>query len=190
MVKIEKTETEIKVKAPFNPTFIKKAKGLKGKWDGEYWVLPIKTEELVRNLLNEIYGTDGENHCKFVTVDLDLDTYEGNDDHTVKVGELVLVERLRRDSDVVLSKETMIIKGGFPSRGGSTKTPRLEAFKETILRVEIPETIFEKIKEMEGVKLVVAEKTKKEIKNEIEKIEVEIKKLEQLKEELLKKLKK
>lgn len=36
MVKILKENGIIKVKSPYNETFVKKARGIKGKWDGEY----------------------------------------------------------------------------------------------------------------------------------------------------------
>lgn len=49
----------------------------------------------------------------------------------------------------------MLINGGFATLGGSAKSPRIAADKNTIVRVKgVPETIYSKIKDHEGVKLV------------------------------------
>lgn len=45
--------------------------------------------------------------------------------------------------------------GGFATSGGSAKNPRISADEGTIVRVKgVPETIYSKIKDHEGVKLV------------------------------------
>ena len=170
MVKILKENGIIKVKSPYNETFVKKARGIKGKWDGEYWCFDNKNEDVLKEFLIEIYGTDGETFYKTVRVELDLDKYEGATSTTVKIGELVIAERLGRDKDVLLSKDTVIVSGGFPSSGGSVKTPRLDT--------------------LDGVKLLDDKDDVEKIKKEIEKIELEIKKLENYKKELLEKLEK
>ena len=85
-----------------------------------------------------------------------------------------------------LKKEgVIVISGGFPSRGGSTKNPRLSAYKDTVIRVEIPENLYTKIEECQGVRIV-QEDT--DLEADLIKIEEEIQKLESKKMEILKKL--
>lgn len=184
MVKILKENGIIKVKSPYNETFVKKARGIKGKWDGEYWCFDDKNEDLLKEILIEIYGTDGETFYKTVRVELELDKYEGATSTTVKIGELVIAERLGRDKEVLLSKDTIIVSGG------SVKTPRLDTLENTVLRTEIIEPLFEKIKDKDGVKLLDDKDDVEKIKKEIEKVELEIKRLEDYKKELLGKLEK
>lgn len=185
MVKLEKREGKIYTTTTYNATFIKKAKNLQGKWDGEHWVFDEKVENLVREVLINIYGTDGETYTKKVTVELELDKYLTNDSQDLKIGDLVIVTRRRKDNDVSLKEGTIVISGGFPSRGGSTKYPRLSAYENTIIRVEIPENLYTKIEECQGVRIV---QDDTDLEAELIKIEEEIQKLESKKMEILKKL--
>lgn len=84
-----------------------------------------------------------------------------------------------------LKEGVIVISGGFPSRGGSTKNPRLSAYKDTVIRVEIPENLYTKIEECQGVRIV-QEDT--DLEADLIKIEEEIQKLESKKMEILKKL--
>jgi len=85
------------------------------------------------------------------------------------------ITRKTRDSEVTLKEGVIVISGGFPSRGGSVKNPRLSAYKDTVIRVEIPETLYAKIAECQGVSLV-QEDT--DLEADLIKIEEEIQKLE------------
>ena len=185
MVKLEKREGKIYTTTTYNTAFIKKAKNLQGKWDGEHWVFDEKVESLVREVLKDIYGTDGEGYTRKVIVEIDVDKYDDTDRQDLKIGDLVIITRKTRDSEVTLKEGVIVISGGFPSRGGSTKNPRLSAYKDTVIRVEIPETLYAKIAECQGVSLV---QDDTDLEAELIKIEEEIKKLNQKKMEILKKL--
>lgn len=91
-----------------------------------------------------------------MTIELDLDAYtEGDEDGEIRVGSMVVLKRRYRDSEVVFSDNAMLISGGFATSGGSVKYPSISANEGTIIRVKkVPETIFNKIKDHEGVKLV------------------------------------
>ena len=185
MVKLEKREEKIYTTTTYNATFIKKAKNLQGKWDGEHWVFDEKVESLLREVLKDIYGTDGEGYTRKVIVEIDIDRYDDIDGQDLKIGDLVIITRRTRDSEVTLKEGVIVISGGFPSKGGSVKNPRLSAYKGTVIRVEIPETLYAKIAECQGVSLV---QDNTDLEAELIKIEEEIKKLNQKKMEILKKL--
>lgn len=185
MVKLEKREGKIYTTTAYNATFIKKAKNLQGKWDGEHWVFDEKVENLVREVLKDIYGTDGEGYTRKVTVELELDKYFTADKQELKIGDLVIITRRTRDSEVTLKEGVIVISGGFPISGGSMKTPRLSAYKDTVIRVEIPETLYAKIAECQGVSLI---QDGTDLEVELIKLEEEIKKLNSKKMEILKKL--
>lgn len=147
----------IKVNSPYNKSFVAGAKQIQGKWNAPCWVFPEENKEAVKALLIECYGECGElGAVSTVTVDLDLDTYtEGYEDGEIRVGSIVVLKRLYRDREVIFSDNAMLINGGFATSGGSAKSPRIAADKNTIVRVKgVPETIYSKIKDHEGVKLV------------------------------------
>jgi hypothetical protein len=187
MVKLEKKEGKIYVTTSYNSTFVTKAKNLKGKWNGDCWVFDEKVENLVKEVLKDIYGTDGETYSKNVTVELNLDKFEYSDSQGVKIGDLVIAIRRYRDRDVTVKEGAIIISGGFPSSGGSTKTPRLNACENTVLRVDVPEILYKKIENAQGVKLIQVD-LDRDLEAELSKIEEEIEKLENYKKEILKKL--
>lgn len=185
MVRIEKKEGRIYTTTPFNGVFVKKAKNLNGKWNGECWVFDEKVENFVKELLIEVYGTDGS-YTKTITIDIDLNSYADCKSNTVWLDNLILAQRVYRDSAVKLSENTIIISGGFPSSGGSVKNPRLETYENTVLRVEIPETIYNRVKDLSGVNLVDLHEN---LEKELEDVEKQIKELLKRKEEILAKLK-
>ena len=146
-MKVTVENEKIKVNSPYNKSFVAGAKQIQGKWNAPCWVFPEENKEAVKALLIECYGECGElGAVSTVTVDIDLDTYtEGYEDG----------ERLYRDREVIFSDNAMLISGGFATSGGSAKNPRISADEGTIVRVKgVPETIYSKIKDHEGVKLV------------------------------------
>lgn len=70
----KKDNGKIFVKSEYNTLFVKKARFLGGSWDRESstWVFPDSREGLVKDLLREIYGTDGEDEPAIVTVQIDM----------------------------------------------------------------------------------------------------------------------
>jgi hypothetical protein len=148
---------KIKVNSSYNKSFVTRAKQIQGKWNAPYWVFPEENREEVKALLVECYGECGElGTVSTVTIELDLDAYtEGDEDGEIRVGSMVVLKRRYRDSEVVFSDNAMLISGGFATSGGSVKYPSISANEGTIIRVKkVPETIFNKIKDHEGVKLV------------------------------------
>lgn len=154
LIKIE--EGKVKVQSEYNKEFIRKAHELQGKWESPYWTFPEENEELVRNALFDVYGEDGRIH-KNVTIDIDLDNFSY--DREIKLGNIVIVKRDWRDSPVTINKNVVVIKGGFCGRGGSRSTPRVTHEEGTVIRVrDLPEEIYEKIKDLEGITLIDANK--------------------------------
>lgn len=150
-MKVTVENETIKVNSPYNKSFVAGAKQIQGKWNAPCWVFPEENKEAVKALLIECYGECGElGAVSTVTVDLDLDTYtEGYEDGEIRVGSIVVLKRLYRDREVIFSDNAMLINGGF------AKSPRIAADKNTIVRVKgVPGTIYSKIKDHEGVKLV------------------------------------
>lgn len=157
MIKIIKENGKLKVRCDFNREWIKKAKETQGHWENPYWVFPEENEEIVRNILKDVFGEDDTPGEK-VTVDLDLDQYRyGNN---LMIASILIASRPAREAAVKLSENALVLKGGFEARGGSTRTPRVTHEEGTVVRVkELPVLLYEKIKDLPGVSLVEASET-------------------------------
>lgn len=149
LIKIE--DGKVKVKTEYNRDFIKKAHELQGKWESPYWTFPEDNEELVRDVLFNIYGEDGRVH-ESVTVQIDLDKFKY--DRDIELGNIVIAKRLRKDSSVILNKNVVVVNGEFCRRGGTTTNPCVTFEQGTVLRVkDFPKELYEKVKDLPGVTL-------------------------------------
>lgn len=135
--------------SPYYPTFPEEARKLGGRWDAasKRWYFDARDEADVRKLLLETYGTDG-NTPKTVDVELDVEIFCQRDHGGWVVdGEYwmfgrQLAKRWDRDSKVSLGDGVRVLRGGFPSSGGSRKSPRLSAEENTVLLVrDVPTSL-------------------------------------------------
>lgn len=166
-MKILFEDGKMKVKCDYNYYFIKRAKQLRGKWSAPYWVFDESKEEYVRKALIEIYGED-DTPCEKVTVDIILDQYKYG--RILYLDNLPIAERRYRDSDVSLAANAFVVQGSFCSWGGSRNNPAVTHEDGTIVRVEnLPLTIYEKVKNLDGVVLVTSDKDKEQ--EEVETLE-------------------
>lgn len=155
-MEVIKEDGKLKVKSEYNAEFIRKAHELSGKWDSPYWVFDEKNEQIVRQTLMEVYGEDGTPQ-KEVTIDIDLDKYfpeyyRGRNDDAEFHGKS-LCYRPGRDSNVKMRNDAIVIKGGFPSNGGSRNHPALDWENGTVIRVTVTEAAYLAEKEHEGITL-------------------------------------
>lgn len=163
MLNIKIEDSEIKVKSDYNSDFVKKAKMLQGKWKNSCWVFPAENEKEVRELCLDIFGNNGLEQDTVVTIDVHLDDYDRPSGSCIKIGNMKIVERVRRDRDVVLADNVMLVAGDFPSWGGSVTNPKTCEEIGTILRVKnFPEVNYKKVKDLKGIVLV-SETVNKEV---------------------------
>lgn len=106
---------------PYNPDFVQRVKGIGGAcWTGEFWRVPEKAADAVREIMRDVYGYDDtmENH----TVDLRLTFLE--EVAECKAGVIcfakVLAHAFGRNSGARVGDDVAFIKGGADS-GGSAK---------------------------------------------------------------------
>lgn len=147
----------IKVKSDYNITFITKVKNLSAKWEKPFWVVPEFNKDELSDLLLHTYGDCGSlRDVESVLVEINLDEYDfDTSDNKIKFSSKVLAFRESRDSDVSLGNCVSLIAGGFKSSGGSAKYPAIsQPFSHTVLRFYIPLEIYEKNKNLCGVKVV------------------------------------
>lgn len=156
-MKITIEDGRIKVQSPYNKKFIEGARRIQGKWNAPCWEFPEENKEECKELLLNVYGECGDlgEAEPTVTVELNLDEYNGNYVNDLLIGSMVIASRRTRDSYVRLSDNVMVISGEFSESGGSAKHPKVTAEPGTILRVKhLPVRLYSLIEGKEGVKLV------------------------------------
>ena len=123
-IQIQKTTDHMSVVSPYIPSFPPAARNLGGKWNpsAAAWIFDVRDEERVRDLLMEVYGTDGspETGADLVTLRVTL-----NQDWAARTDPLYLAGRCvarayGRDSGAKLGDGVVVVAGRFTS-GGSVK---------------------------------------------------------------------
>lgn len=123
---------KLRVESHYHPDFVPKAKALGGRYTGDAWVFDARDETRVRSLLVDVYGTDGS-ECEMVTVRMPIQNrYSRNEEWCC--GRMV-ARRRYRDRAVELGDGVVVVSGGFPYRGGSVKSPDLDAKPDTIVEI-------------------------------------------------------
>jgi hypothetical protein len=157
----------IYVKTPYSKDFVKEARKLNGSWvDAQKeWAFDPRDVDRVREVCRKIYGTDGLSiEGKLVTVRLHLDKIETGYDKLELFGRTIC-RRPNRDSYVKLDPSVIVVAGGFPDVGGSSKNPCLLTKEGTILDVrDVPESIVHPEKFPEGAIEILANDKKPNIK--------------------------
>jgi hypothetical protein len=141
LVKIDVADDVVRVTAPWTPQFVTAARALGGRWedDRRVWEFEPRLERQVRNLCEQVCGTDGR-PTPMVTALVEVDDFardlwlQRGGEQLIRFGR-VLVCRRGRDADVRLGHGVTVVKGGFPPDGGSQTNPRLCAEPGTTLQV-------------------------------------------------------
>lgn len=152
MVRIEIEDNKVKTYTHYNYTFIKKARGLQGKWNGAAWEFDIEYIELVKKALYDVYGENGVDDVERLDAIIDLEileeTYNCYSSDEITAFSRTLVKRHSRDSSVKIDPETLILEGLFSGSGGSSKNPRIGNVEGVKLLVKnIPVSMYEKFKD-------------------------------------------
>lgn len=157
-IEITMNGAKLSVSSPYHPDMPERARALGGKWDAaaKVWTFDVRDEARVRQVVTDIYGTDGEvGSADLVSIRVNLDKYSHPSRELYVAGRQV-ARRQYRDSAVRLGDGVIIIEGGFPSRGGSAKHPALDEDCHTILEVrDVPRAAAEKeMREAQGITIV------------------------------------
>jgi hypothetical protein len=138
------TNGRLAVTSPYNADFVADAKAMGGRWDSGHrqWTFDPRDEERLRELLRDIYGTDGSptDQADLVTVRWNISRFgHTKGDNELFLAGRVVASRRFRDEAVRLGSNVVLISGGFAYSGGSTKYPALEPENDTVIEVrDIP----------------------------------------------------
>lgn len=154
------------VKCEYSPDFVARAKQIHGKWTGESWAFDESDESIVKSVLDQIYGENGDPVDR---VDLIVDAGKMPEDgDSIRIGGYTVCSRRYRDSAVKMGEKAVLLSGEFCSSGGSVKNPRVSANYDTIIRLKgIPVSLYERYKDAEWIiSIESTDKTVEEKKNE------------------------
>lgn len=133
--------------SPYHPEVPSAAKALGGRWNSasKSWSFDSRDTNAVRALCTRVFGVDplADAPIEAVTVRVGYPLFESAGSALWLFGR-ELAKRFGRDRAVSLGNDVIILQGGFPSRGGSVKSPALMADNNTILEVrDVPRLLAE-----------------------------------------------
>lgn len=135
-VSIKKSNKTIKVTSQYNPLFSSKARKLNGQYDysSKSWSFDIRVENLVKEILLEVYGNDGS-ETTFVDVDITVgdDNLLGHQDSIYLAGRIIAGAR-GRDSGATIGNGIVLVSGEIKS-GGSVKNWLTVVKSESVFRI-------------------------------------------------------
>lgn len=140
-ITVETTDRgRLAVTSPYDADFVSGVKDIGGRWDGasRRWTVDARDEERLRNLLREVYGSDGspEDEADLVTVRWDISgSGHMRGDNEIRLAGRTIASRPGRDTAVRLGQGVVLISGGFPGSAGSMKYPAVEPREGTIVEV-------------------------------------------------------
>jgi hypothetical protein len=130
---------QLALSAPYDPAMPAKARKIGGRFSSgtKLWTFDARDEQRVRELCIEIYGTDGSTADQpGLTIRIPVNTIQDTWDQELRLAGRRLAWRPNRDDAVRLGDGVILASGGWDSRGGSVKNPRLEPAEDgTVLEV-------------------------------------------------------
>lgn len=118
-VSITTTDSQVRVRSPYNTWFAPAARKLGGNWVEPDWVFDRRDEDRVRALCLQLYGTDGF-RSDLCTVRVTYDADERELQGPLTVNGRIVAQARGRDSGARLGEGVVLLSGSFTS-GGSMK---------------------------------------------------------------------
>lgn len=144
----DKTGKFVMVVAPYHPDLVRECRALNGKWQpgNTSWVFDGRDEDRVRQMVTDIFGTDGKEPVEVCDVEMTLIGSQTNDKNRFALGREI-VARPARDSRVKLGDNVTIISGSFKPSCGSRNHPAVMRYGEepvVILVRDVPKVLAQK----------------------------------------------
>jgi|GEM_PF-1462242 hypothetical protein len=144
-MKSRKENGYIYLRFPYNESFsseLKKYCGAKWKAESKEWFFSEEFEEKANDLMLRRYGYSLRESPKLI-IEFSANEFYNPDTLCVSIEGYTFVYRERDYMDVSLKRNTVILKGGFPIKGGSSRYPCAKPFEDTTLRSEITQEFWD-----------------------------------------------
>lgn len=142
MIKVDVKPGVIEVQSPYNAEFVSFARMRGGKWSDskKVWIFDPRDEFAIRSTLIDIFGTDDYANCEKISVRVNVDDFEVEDEFVLFGRQLL--RRRYSDRRVDVEDGVIVVHGGFPDMGGSRRYPEIKPHKGTVLEVrDVPRDI-------------------------------------------------
>lgn len=172
------------VYSPYNKEFIKKIKAMNGTWNGNAWIVKSMFVPAVREIMRNIYGYD-DTDTNIQTVTLRIIFLESQSAYHdgIRMFGKTIATAYSKNSGAKLGDDVALIKGSIYS-GGSVKNWNTEIDRDTVINLyNVPVTMYEKEKNFYNAEEVEIEVIKDDNENELN-----MDKLKEEKEKLLKRI--
>ena len=121
-IKIIENDGKIEIYTPYNPEFVKEMHKIgSAKWDGskKAWTADTDAEDIVRNVLKDIYGYEEGKVEDTVTVTVKalVDSYAERD--AIRLFGKMIARAFGRDSGAKIGEDVTIVNGKFTSSGSA-----------------------------------------------------------------------
>lgn len=157
MIKITKVKTKKKdralaVESPYSPEFPPRARQLGGTWDRSHgaWIFDARDEDLVRELCRDVYGTDGADEGRLVTLRArcrgsgTFSSWSAGGT-SFFLGPVQVARVFDRDGGARLEDGVIVLNGRLYS-GGSRRYPEVCAKADTVVELrDLPEGVAKKV---------------------------------------------
>lgn len=147
MIDIKVESDRVILLSDYHPELPDAAKQLGGKFNpvDKSWVFHPRTEQRVRDMAMEIYGSDGRATPETVSVKARYTNKVQHYCELYSLSEYVCGQQVARaygrDSGASVSNNVVVLSGGFDS-GGSMKNPALKIYKDTEIEIhDVPKTL-------------------------------------------------
>ncbi|MGC2652294.1 MAG: hypothetical protein WA317_01540, partial [Mycobacterium sp.] len=156
-VSISATDIEVTLESPYDPALPAQARSIGGRWDAsrKLWTFDPRDEARVRQLARDVFGTDGADADR-PTVTVRVPVPPGLTTPEFRAAGRQLAWRPGRDDTVHLGGGVIVYQGGWNTRGGSMRYPRLGPEAGTVLEVrDVPADQAERmVSEVPGAAIV------------------------------------
>ena len=145
-VKIEIHGSAVTVESPYNERFVAKARRLGGKWNpGEKcWAFDARSENLVRDLCQQIYGDDGIT-ADTVTLRVRWTERGEQPQGSISLGGRVIASASGKNSRASWGRDVVVL-AGYCGSGGTTKYWHTWVDKGTVVLLrDFPRTLAEQL---------------------------------------------
>ncbi len=165
-MELRKENGNIYLKFGYNLDFSGKLKRYCGaKWQAstKEWYFSEEFEEKANDLMLKQFGFSMRNSPK-MTIEYFANDFYNKEDLEVKIDGFWFVYRENSSVPVTLRQGTIILEGGFPEKGGSSRYPKAEPFEGTKLRSVISQELFDLFSDETKKQLsIISEVDKKEV---------------------------
>lgn len=140
------TTGRLELHTPYHSDFVTKVREIGGRWsrDRQVWSVDPRDEDRARELLINVYGTDGSPEVDADRVTIRIPLYRAEVGDQAWYAGRQIARRRHRDSSVELMGGAILVEGRLSPRGGSMRYPKIDADVDVVVELrDVPRRALE-----------------------------------------------